>query len=192
MVGNISPETVSFSASLGIKLPTNQPTIKLFPDQMVVIGWRKRAAGRKFWPSPAQPIPPHFSRDHLIDKNEEADVEVSFEDQAQINRFSKINLQMELLESKYDDQKKEKEYIDDLSMEMELLDEDSQLDYKIGDAFVKMTVSQVQDRIELEKDSLEVRITSMKAELAAMTKEMEDLKAQLYSKFGSSINLDKD
>ncbi|OMJ14412.1 Prefoldin subunit 4 [Smittium culicis] len=87
---------------------------------------------------------------------------------------------------------KEKDYIDDLSLEIELLDEDTKIDYKIGDTFIKLTVSEAIERIESEKESLDATTDKMKQQISDLKSEMDELKAQLYSKFGNSINLDKD
>ncbi|KAJ2220776.1 hypothetical protein IWW45_009030, partial [Coemansia sp. RSA 485] len=59
-----------------------------------------------------------------LQREEEREVEVNWEDQSRINQFSKLNTRMDRLEDEYKAQKTEKEYLDDLAMEIELLDED--------------------------------------------------------------------
>ncbi|PVU99045.1 hypothetical protein BB559_001051 [Furculomyces boomerangus] len=84
------------------------------------------------------------------------------------------------------------DYLDDLGLEIELLDEDSPVSYKIGDAFIKLPLSEAQERIEKEKELLETSLSKMKSKVLEISQELETLKTQLYAKFGKSINLDKD
>ena len=60
----------------------------------------------------------------LTISGEETDVDVSWEDQQNINSFSKLNLKLDRLEETQTETKREKEYLDDLSTELELADED--------------------------------------------------------------------
>ncbi|CAB5343784.1 unnamed protein product [Rhizophagus irregularis] len=62
----------------------------------------------------------------MLNQDEEADVEVTWEDQQKINSFTR------------------KEYLDDLTEELELADEDDRIKYKIGEAFISISVEQAQ------------------------------------------------
>lgn len=60
----------------------------------------------------------------VLPEGQTNDVEVQWEDQKRINTFSKLNSKLEEYEEQLKALKTEKEYYDDVSMEMELVDED--------------------------------------------------------------------
>ncbi|CDS11554.1 hypothetical protein LRAMOSA03817 [Lichtheimia ramosa] len=123
---------------------------------------------------------------------QEADVEVSWADQQRINEFSKLNAKIDDLEEKYEKLKQEKEYLDDVSMELELADEDEPIRHKIGDAFVHIPVSEALERVAKENEQLDLKLEAVKSDIDSVQSKMSDLKKDLYAKFGSSINLEKD
>ncbi|KAJ1947559.1 hypothetical protein GGF37_000324 [Kickxella alabastrina] len=127
----------------------------------------------------------------LLQREEERDVEVKWEDQNRINQFSKLSTRMDRLEDEYKAQKTEKEYLDDLAMEIELLDEDEAVPYKIGDAFVMLTLEAAQERVEKDKSAIDVQVEDLDSQISQVSSEMEELKKMLYAKFGQAINLEK-
>ncbi|KAI9481822.1 hypothetical protein LPJ79_003747 [Coemansia sp. RSA 1821] len=127
----------------------------------------------------------------LLQREEERNVEVTWEDQQQINQFSKLNSRVEHLEDEYKKQKEEKEYLDDLAMELELADEDEPVFYKIGDAFVQLSLEKAQERLEHDKGSIDEHVDKLDSQIASIQSEMDDLKKKLYGKFGKAINLEK-
>lgn len=117
--------------------------------------------------------------------------EVSWEDQQKINKFSSlINKKDELtdLVAKY---KQEKEYIEDLSMEIELLDEDEKIQYKIGEVFMFLKVDAAVERIEKENEKLDDQISKTSEDIDEIDEKLNDLKKALYTKFGNNINLER-
>lgn len=117
--------------------------------------------------------------------------EVSWEDQQKINKFSSlINKKDELtaLVGKY---KQEKEYIEDLSMEIELLDEDEKIQYKIGEVFMLLKVNVAVGRIEKENEKLDEQISTTSEEIDEIDEKLNELKKALYTKFGNNINLER-
>ncbi|KAI9257895.1 Prefoldin subunit-domain-containing protein [Sporodiniella umbellata] len=119
----------------------------------------------------------------MLNQKEEADgdVEVSWVDQERINEFSKYNAKVDDLEEEYEKLKKEKEYLDDVALELELADEDESVRYKVGDAFIHVSATEATERIERDSERYGLQI-----------EEMEELKKSLYGKFGNAINLEKD
>lgn len=77
-------------------------------------------------------------------------------------------------------------------MELELADEDEPIRHKIGDAFVHIPVSEALDRVAKENEQLDLKLEAVKSEMDSVQSKMSDLKKDLYAKFGSSINLEKD
>jgi prefoldin subunit 4 len=86
----------------------------------------------------------------------------------------------------------EKEYLDDLSMELELADEDEPVRYKIGDAFVHMPLDKALERISTDSEKVQADLDDLKSQMDGVQDQMTELKKHLYGKFGNSINLEKD
>ncbi|KAG1052604.1 hypothetical protein G6F46_007112 [Rhizopus delemar] len=135
-----------------------------------------------------------MSNIRMLNEKEETDgdVEVSWVDQERINEFSKYNAKIDDLEEEYERLKKEKEYLEDVGMELELADEDEPVRYKIGDAFVHMNVTEATERIEKDSEKLGLQIEEVKQTIDNIQGKMNELKKSLYSKFGSAINLEKE
>ncbi|KAI7852782.1 Prefoldin subunit 4 [Circinella umbellata] len=123
---------------------------------------------------------------------DDSEVEVSWTDQQNINEFSKLNAKIDNLDEEYEKLKQEKEYLDDVSMELELADEDEPIRHKIGDAFVHIPVSEALERVEKDTDKLNLQMESLQSDMNSVQDKMSELKKVLYAKFGNSINLEKD
>lgn len=97
---------------------------------------------------------------------------------------------MENQKKKPGNEQQEKEYITDITSELELADEGDLVPYKIGDAFVHLPLPEVQKRLESSADELDAEIEKLERRMEAAKEEMEDLKVGLYAKFGKAINLE--
>ncbi|ORZ05409.1 Prefoldin subunit 4 [Absidia repens] len=135
-----------------------------------------------------------MSNIRLLDQKEEADteVEVSWADQQQINAFSKLNAKIDDFEAQHAKLKQEKEYLDDVAMELELADEDEPVRHKIGDAFVHIPVSEAVERVEKDSAKLGLELEEIESDIDSTQGKMTDLKKSLYAKFGNAINLERD
>ncbi|AOW00146.1 Prefoldin beta-like protein [Yarrowia lipolytica] len=128
----------------------------------------------------------------MLDEGTEVkDVEVLREDQDRINRFSSLNTQMDHLEDDEKESSTSKEYLDDLIMEMELMDEDETVKFKIGDAFVDIPQSEAMVRLEKQQEEVDAKLDKTQSRMAEIRDEMEELKKHLYAKFGNSISLER-
>ncbi|KUI67180.1 Prefoldin subunit 4 [Cytospora mali] len=155
-----------------------------------------------------------MQRRMLTKEDEQAvgdEVEVRREDQDKINKFSRLH-QREL---KYEEglklKNKEKEELDDITMELELADEDDKIPsvlhrssyrfvpltepllytrYKIGDSFFHVTVSQAQGMLEASTTKIDEEVSQLEEKLSTAREEMTQLKVELYARFGRSINLE--
>ncbi|KAF5333704.1 hypothetical protein D9611_002491 [Ephemerocybe angulata] len=96
-----------------------------------------------------------------------------------------------LIEGKLKDLKGEKEALDDLSMELELADEQEPVLYKIGEIFVHMRLSRALKRLEKDQERLDQNLKDFTSQSDECETSMKELKAKLYAKFGKSINLDE-
>ncbi|CAO3620909.1 unnamed protein product [Cunninghamella blakesleeana] len=135
-----------------------------------------------------------MSNIRMLNKQEEVDseVEVSWTNQQQINSFSKLNSKIDDLEEQYAKLKQEKEYLDDVGMELELADEDELVRHKVGDAFVHVPVSEAIERVEKESSKLGLELEDLESQINSTQDQMTGLKKNLYAKFGNAINLEKD
>ncbi|KAF9165390.1 hypothetical protein DFQ26_000196 [Actinomortierella ambigua] len=125
-------------------------------------------------------------------EEEEGDVQVSWQDQENINTFSKYNAKLQDLEEQYEAKKTEKEYLDDLATELELADEDEPVRYRIGEAYVSLPLEAAQERIQKAQEKLDEEIDVLKAQMDDAVEKMAALKKVLYARFGNAINLEKD
>lgn len=128
----------------------------------------------------------------LLPQGQKNTTEVLWEDQQKINQFSSYINQKDSLSEQLKNLQTEKEYIEDLALEIELLDEDKQIQYKIGDAFVFISVSKAVEKIEAENEVLDGKIEDLSGKIAEIDSQLALLKAHLYGKFGNNINLERD
>ncbi|KAI5788930.1 prefoldin subunit 4 [Peziza echinospora] len=128
----------------------------------------------------------------MLSRDEENpdDVEVSRADQDKINRFSTLHQKQGLLRDELEKKLQEKEYLTDVTSELELADEDDLVPYKIGDAFVHIPVTQVQELLETNTKEIEAEVEKIEKRIDGNREEMEQLKVGLYAKFGKAINLE--
>ncbi|OAL04998.1 Prefoldin, subunit 4 [Phaeosphaeriaceae sp. SRC1lsM3a] len=131
----------------------------------------------------------------MLTKEEEAsagseDMEVRREDQEKINRFSSLHQKETALEEELRGKIKEKEDLEEISTELELVDEEDKVPYKVGDCFVSLPQPQVLELLEASTETIDADVETLKGKLEAVQEEMGDLKKALYGRFGRSINLE--
>lgn len=153
-------------------------------------------------------------------------MEVRREDQEKINRFSSLHQKEDALEEELRakivrfyvglylmqrsltfTQQKEKEDLEEISTELELVDEEDKVPYvcqestetlhmltcyryKVGDCFVSLPQTQVLELLEASTESIDSDVDELKSRLEAVQEEMGELKKALYGRFGRSINLE--
>ncbi|KAI0066016.1 Prefoldin subunit 4 [Artomyces pyxidatus] len=124
------------------------------------------------------------------EENDDAN-EVTWEDQQRINTFSKLNTRIRNIEERVDELKQEKEALDDLSMELELADEDEPVLYRVGEAFLHMPHTRAMKRLKKDLAQVDQEMSKLAERAGDCEREMKSLKVALYAKFGSAINLDE-
>lgn len=117
--------------------------------------------------------------------------EVSWEDQQRINKFSSLIIKKDDLQDTLKNYTVEKEYLDDLGLEIEMLDEEEKIQYKIGEAFFFLSADQATLKIEKQDEELASKISKTEETIDEIDEELASLKKQLYAKFGSNINLER-
>ena len=62
--------------------------------------------------------------------------------------------------------------------------------YKIGDTFVSLPLPEVQEMLVSSTEKIEESVSAVEEKLSTVREEMQQLKVQLYARFGKSINLE--
>lgn len=127
----------------------------------------------------------------LLPQGQTNSVQVLWEDQQNINKFSSLISTKDELLDQLEKLKTEKDYLDDLALEIELLDEDEKIQYKVGDVFVFIKVAKAVKRVEQDNSVIGKKIDQIESEVEEIDKQLSELKAKLYSKFGKNINLER-
>ncbi|GAA6006032.1 hypothetical protein JCM10207_007318 [Rhodosporidiobolus poonsookiae] len=140
----------------------------------------------------------------MLDKDKEAQSEdVRPEDQSRINRFSRLNARVDEVIDELDVLKKQREDLEEVEGEVELLemdglgeDEDGErgegkIMYKLDSTFVHLPPSEVLEHIQASLTKIRGEVEALEKERDGCEEEMEGLKKELYAKFGNSINLER-
>ncbi|GMM42416.1 tubulin-binding prefolding complex subunit [Hanseniaspora uvarum] len=128
----------------------------------------------------------------VLPEGQDNNVEVTQEDQNKINEFSKLILRQEKIKAILDSLHDEKEYIDELSLELELMDEDEKLPYKLGDsAFINMKVSKIIKLLETDLEEMSAKEEELAKQVDDLEETLKELKQTLYAKFGNNINMER-
>lgn len=62
--------------------------------------------------------------------------------------------------------------------------------YKLGDAFFSLPLPAVQGLISVSTEKIDKSVSAVESQLSEIRERMEELKIQLYARFGKSINLE--
>ncbi|GFZ46754.1 hypothetical protein JCM24511_03974 [Saitozyma sp. JCM 24511] len=127
----------------------------------------------------------------LLPPEEEGDgIEVAWEDQQKINTFSKLNTRLSDIQDQLKTKLEEKEYYDDLSIELELADSSVPILYKLGEAFFYLPLRDARRQLKGDTKRYESEIEGLRGRVEECEKGMKELKVMLYAKFGKQINLE--
>lgn len=145
----------------------------------------------------------------LLPEGQNNSSSVTLDDQLLINKFSTLMTHYDRLNDKLSNLQQEKDSIDDITLELELIDEDELIDYLIGGisnptsssssnsdiigdgCFVKLKQSKVMENLQLKSDNLSIEIDKINENLSDLSNNLKNLKSTLYAKFGNAINLER-
>eukprot|EP00931_Biecheleriopsis_adriatica_P088463 TRINITY_DN62775_c0_g1_i1.p1 TRINITY_DN62775_c0_g1~~TRINITY_DN62775_c0_g1_i1.p1 ORF type:complete len:127 (-),score=43.79 TRINITY_DN62775_c0_g1_i1:114-494(-) len=122
---------------------------------------------------------------------EQKDIEVAKEDQQRINQFSRLNLRYDDLDEEITNLKKEVQTFKDATEEIEGCMEDEGIMVKVGEAYTPVDEDSVTEKLAKMMEQAEATLKEKTEEIEGVKSELDALKKVLYSKFGSSINLEK-
>mmetsp|Transcript_12604 Transcript_12604/g.27240 ORF Transcript_12604/g.27240 Transcript_12604/m.27240 type:complete len:127 (-) Transcript_12604:499-879(-) len=126
----------------------------------------------------------------MAGKNAQGFVEVTFEDQQNINKFSRLNTRMHELAAQVKAKKKILEDLEDAGNELMLSDEDS-VRFVIGECFVHVEKDHAEERLQDLTDECSKDVEVANEEISNIKDQMKELKTVLYAKFKDSINLEE-
>lgn len=122
----------------------------------------------------------------------DSDVHISFEDQQKINKFARLNAKVDdfkdELKVKQNDMKNLEEAVEELS----LADDADKIPYLIGEVFICQGLEDTLKSLEDAKTLKVNEISELEAKCDELKSQMAELKAHLYGKFGSHINLENE
>ncbi|KAI0511324.1 probable prefoldin subunit 4 [Dendrobium catenatum] len=124
-------------------------------------------------------------------KGSGSEVEVTWEDQLNINKFGRLNNRFHELEDEIKIAKENNESLEDASNELILSDEDI-VRFQIGEIFAHMPREQVESKLEIMKQNSSKELEKLEEEKESVLAQMAHLKKVLYGKFKDSINLEED
>ncbi|KAJ6263633.1 hypothetical protein Dda_2201 [Drechslerella dactyloides] len=181
MYGGLN-KTLTFVA-LKSQFPTSQVHT---PPKLIQV-----TSDSKFGPA-VPPLPISKMNRRMLTREEEsaAETPVTLADQTAINTFSILHSRHSVLTATLTEKRTEKEYLSDVTNELELSDDDDLVPYKIGDAFVSLRVEEVRELLEQESRGIDEEIEELESRVRSEQGKMDELKVQLYAKFGRSINLE--
>lgn len=119
-----------------------------------------------------------------------ADVDVLEEDQVKINRFSRLNLRVKDVELEIEQLKAKIQTCRDAAEELEMCMDSDGLMLAVGEAFFPVDDTLASEQVEKARSLAQAMLDDLVNEEESIRKEMAILKSGLYSKFGTSINLE--
>ncbi|KAI5676910.1 hypothetical protein M9H77_07860 [Catharanthus roseus] len=120
-----------------------------------------------------------------------SDMEVTWEDQQNINKFGRLNNRLHELEDEIKAAKETNDNLEDASNELILTDEEV-VRFQIGEVFAHVPKEEVESRIEELKEATSKNLEKLEEEKESVLAQMAELKKVLYGKFKDSINLEED
>ncbi|XP_053402060.1 prefoldin subunit 4-like [Mercenaria mercenaria] len=124
---------------------------------------------------------------------EDADVQVTFEDQQKINKFARSIAKLQDIKEELKAKKKELENLEFAEEELMMLDsDDTPIPYQVGEVFISVDSDETNTMLEKAKQSTREHMENLEKRAGEHKKTLQDLKVQLYAKFGTNINLEEE
>eukprot|EP00741_Cyanophora_paradoxa_P021479 tig00021357_g20735.t1 len=123
---------------------------------------------------------------------QQADPEVTRQDQQNINAFNRLNQRFHELEDELKAKKDELQNLEDASSDLMMCDDDDIVKYQMGEAFVDVKASVAQELVDKSKERVQGQVDTLVDSIASAKSKMEELKKTLYGKFGNAINLEEE
>ncbi|KAL0241792.1 hypothetical protein GEMRC1_007027 [Eukaryota sp. GEM-RC1] len=128
----------------------------------------------------------------ILDKTEEIDADVTWEDQQNICEYSRLNHHRVDLKDEVASLTKELETLKSAEDEIELLilEDDQQLMLQFGTSFVNTDEEGATEHIQHLQRKLQSKLDAKQAAYDSVVDQMKLIRESLYSKFRTTINLE--
>eukprot|EP01117_Protostelium_nocturnum_P004575 TRINITY_DN164_c0_g1_i1.p1 TRINITY_DN164_c0_g1~~TRINITY_DN164_c0_g1_i1.p1 ORF type:complete len:130 (+),score=63.00 TRINITY_DN164_c0_g1_i1:337-726(+) len=128
----------------------------------------------------------------MLAREEEVEVDVTREDQDNINTFGRLNLRLSDVKDEINLKQEYRNNVQDASNEILLSDDEGPVRYRMGEVYLILSKDEVNELLEKEEEKTNGEIEALNAEADSIRTSLSELKVKLYSKFKSSINLEED
>ena len=128
----------------------------------------------------------------MLAKEDEVEVEVRKVDQEAINEFGRLNNRVSELRDELKLIEKELTAYEDAEEEVMLIEGETEaLKLTMGDCFLDVEEEDIESELERLKEIAEKKKDSYVEEVTKCEARQAELKAQLYGRFGKTINLEE-
>mmetsp|Transcript_16864 Transcript_16864/g.32916 ORF Transcript_16864/g.32916 Transcript_16864/m.32916 type:complete len:132 (+) Transcript_16864:44-439(+) len=118
------------------------------------------------------------------------EVEVRQEDQERINEFGVIHQRLADLKGERKAIEEMLMNIEDAEQEVMLADDNEHYLIQLGSTYVQVNEDEFNEYIEKKRNELDEKMSNINSKSEDLEKQKSDLKATLYARFGSTINLE--
>ena len=125
----------------------------------------------------------------MASKRDQTAIDVSWDDQRNICTFGRIHNRYKMLMDMIARKKTDVENLEDACDEVLIADDVKMV---FGESFASVEADDANDYLEAKKATAKLELQELLDEKEHLDKEMINLKAQLYAKFGSQIYLENE
>ncbi|CAH2091225.1 unnamed protein product [Euphydryas editha] len=122
----------------------------------------------------------------------DSDVHISYEDQQKINKFARLNAKVDDIKDELKVKQNDMKNLEEAVEELSLADESDKIPYLVGEVFICQSLEETLQSLEENKKRKQNEINELEAKCEELKSLMSELKAHLYGKFGSHINLENE
>mmetsp|Transcript_70741 Transcript_70741/g.82406 ORF Transcript_70741/g.82406 Transcript_70741/m.82406 type:complete len:126 (+) Transcript_70741:55-432(+) len=125
----------------------------------------------------------------MASKQDTTPIDVAWEDQRNLCTFGRMNRRFQELDVEVRRRNADLEKLTDAADEILIADD---VKYVFGESFVALDADDVSALIDAKKETIESELKSLSEEKVVLEKAMNQLKSQLYAKFGSQVYLENE
>ncbi|XP_046968793.1 probable prefoldin subunit 4 [Vanessa cardui] len=122
----------------------------------------------------------------------DSDVHISYEDQQKINKFARLNAKVDDIKDELKVKQNDMKNLEEAVEELSLADESDKIPYLVGEVFICQSLKNTLKSLDENKRRKQNEISELEAKCEELKSLMGELKAHLYGKFGSHINLENE
>ncbi|CAF4908240.1 unnamed protein product [Pieris macdunnoughi] len=122
----------------------------------------------------------------------DSDVHISFEDQQKINKFARLNAKADDIKDELKVKQNDIKNLEEAVEELALTDDSEKIPFLVGEVFICQSLEDTLKSLEDMKCKKQNEIGDLELRCEELKSQMSELKAHLYGKFGSHINLENE